>query len=164
MSTKQKHLDPGVFPLTRRTFLSSRYAKGSKAFRIDSIVVVGFTFFIIIAEKRHTHTWYLNSYCLWTLDRMKVFILLLSLKITPDFSKLWEWLWFPRASACSSLSSCRSCWSICCCHASGVRSEFRCHWLVFGSESFWLVFCSSEESSGLGIGGSGSWGMLWSAS
>lgn len=57
MSTKQKHLDPGVLPLTRRTFLSSRYAKGSKALRIDSMVVVGFTFLIIIAEKKqHTHT------------------------------------------------------------------------------------------------------------
>lgn len=51
MSTKQKHLDPGVLPLTRRTFRSSRYAKGSKAFRIDSMVVVGFTFLIIIAVK-----------------------------------------------------------------------------------------------------------------
>lgn len=51
MSTKQKHLDPGVLPLTRRTFLSSRYAKGSKAFRIDSMVVVGFTFLMIIAVK-----------------------------------------------------------------------------------------------------------------
>lgn len=56
MSTKQKHLDPGVLPLTRRTFLSSRYAKGSKALRIDSMVVVGFTFLIIIAEKKNTHT------------------------------------------------------------------------------------------------------------
>lgn len=52
MSTKQKHLDPGVLPLTRRTFLSSRYAKGSKAFRMDSMVVVGFTFLMIIAEQK----------------------------------------------------------------------------------------------------------------
>lgn len=49
MSTKQKHLDPGGLALTRRTFLSSRYAKGSKAFRIVSTVVVGFTFLIIMA-------------------------------------------------------------------------------------------------------------------
>lgn len=51
MSTKQKHLAPGGLALTRRTFLSSRYAKGSKAFRIVSTVVVGFTFFIIMAVK-----------------------------------------------------------------------------------------------------------------
>lgn len=49
MSTKQKHLAPGGLALTRRTFLSSRYAKGSKAFKIASTVVVGFTFFIIMA-------------------------------------------------------------------------------------------------------------------
>lgn len=54
MSTKQKHLDPGVLPLTRRTFLSSRYAKGSRAFRMDSMVVVGFTFLMIIAEQKQT--------------------------------------------------------------------------------------------------------------
>lgn len=51
MSTKQKHLTPGGLALTRRTFLSSRYAKGSKAFRIVSTVVVGFTFFIIMAVQ-----------------------------------------------------------------------------------------------------------------
>lgn len=51
ISTKQKHLAPGGLALTRRTFLSSRYAKGSKDFRIVSTVVVGFTFFIIMAVK-----------------------------------------------------------------------------------------------------------------
>lgn len=59
MSTKQKHLDPGVLPLTRRTFLSSRYAKGSKALRIDSMVVVGFTFLIIIAVKKNNNIFYM---------------------------------------------------------------------------------------------------------
>lgn len=52
MSTKQKHLPPGCLALTRRTFLSSKYAKGSKAFKIVSTVVVGFTFFMIIAAKK----------------------------------------------------------------------------------------------------------------
>lgn len=51
MSTKQKHLAPGGLALTRRTFLSSRYAKGSSALRMVSTVVVGFTFFIIMAAQ-----------------------------------------------------------------------------------------------------------------
>lgn len=57
ISTKQKHFVPGGFPFTRRTFLSSKYAKGSKALRIVSTVVVGFTFFIIMAVKQHGKKW-----------------------------------------------------------------------------------------------------------
>lgn len=53
MSTKQKHLAPGGFALTKRTFLSSRYAKGSKAFRMASTDVLAFTFFNIMAGRRH---------------------------------------------------------------------------------------------------------------
>lgn len=54
MSTKQRDFAPLGFPFTKRTFLSSRYAKGSKAFKMVSTVVVGFTFFIIIATKKET--------------------------------------------------------------------------------------------------------------
>lgn len=64
MSTKQKHLAPGGLAFTKRTFLSSRYANGSKAFRIVSTVVVGFTFFIIMAvwwrEKRCLSDLFMN--------------------------------------------------------------------------------------------------------
>lgn len=58
MSTKQKHLAPGGFALTKRTFLSSKYAKGSRAFRMASTEVVAFTFFSIMAGRGQQETFW----------------------------------------------------------------------------------------------------------
>jgi len=55
-------------------------------------------------------------------------LLLLSLKIGSECCKFCrDALWLVHSSVWCSTSCCCSCWSTCCCHASGVKLELLCH-------------------------------------